>query len=291
MKNNKKFILAAGAAALGLVAATGVTSGFAWFTAANTVEVNGLNMKAAAEEGIVIATTSKKTAKTWSTIVGADFTGGSEGFIPTSTADLSTWYHNVSSTSTTYEGAAGIETFTLSGNDNTEIEGINLGHTTKQVLSNKNIFLLNKFYILSAGAAATGQDIFVQDLTVSGSTSSPDLDKALRVGIKYANNDPKIFAPVYYDANVNNNPDVSYTVGGNNSASVNAITDTATSGVVLTGANGVNIPAYNAEGTGALEFKVYIWFEGEDPNCKSANITATLDTLRIEFKFGNKAHV
>lgn len=31
MKNNKKFILAAGAAALGLVAATGVTSGFAWF--------------------------------------------------------------------------------------------------------------------------------------------------------------------------------------------------------------------------------------------------------------------
>ena len=32
MKNNKKFILAAGAAALGLVAATGATSGFAWFT-------------------------------------------------------------------------------------------------------------------------------------------------------------------------------------------------------------------------------------------------------------------
>ncbi len=37
MKNNKKIILAAGAAALGLVAATGATSGFAWFTTNRTV--------------------------------------------------------------------------------------------------------------------------------------------------------------------------------------------------------------------------------------------------------------
>jgi hypothetical protein len=52
----------------------------------------------------------------------------------------------------------------------------------------------------------------------------------------------------------------------------------------------VTIPAYNASGTGALEFNVYLWFEGEDAANKSANITSTLDSLAISFKFGNKNH-
>lgn len=46
MKNNKKIILAAGAAALGLVAATGVTSGFAWFATNAQVGVNNMSILA-----------------------------------------------------------------------------------------------------------------------------------------------------------------------------------------------------------------------------------------------------
>lgn len=46
MKNNKKFVLAAGAAALGLVAATGVTSGFAWFAVNDAATITSMNVTA-----------------------------------------------------------------------------------------------------------------------------------------------------------------------------------------------------------------------------------------------------
>lgn len=46
MKNNKKLVVLAGAAALGLVAATGVTSGFAWFTANTSVTATGMALTA-----------------------------------------------------------------------------------------------------------------------------------------------------------------------------------------------------------------------------------------------------
>ncbi len=46
MKNNKKLVVLAGAAALGLVAATGVTSGFAWFAVNSEVSAASLNVSA-----------------------------------------------------------------------------------------------------------------------------------------------------------------------------------------------------------------------------------------------------
>ena len=65
MKNNKKIILAAGAAALGLVAATGVTSGFAWFVANSTVEISNLKVTAKANDPYLVTdldTEGNKTA-------------------------------------------------------------------------------------------------------------------------------------------------------------------------------------------------------------------------------------
>jgi len=46
MKNNKKLVVIAGAAVLGLVAATGVTSGFAWFAVNSEVSAASLNVSA-----------------------------------------------------------------------------------------------------------------------------------------------------------------------------------------------------------------------------------------------------
>ncbi len=46
MKNNKKLVVLAGAAALGLVAATGVTSGFAWFAVNSQVNATSLTVQA-----------------------------------------------------------------------------------------------------------------------------------------------------------------------------------------------------------------------------------------------------
>lgn len=69
MKNNKKLVVLAGAAALGLVAATGVTSGFAWFAVNNTVNATSLTVKAKSNASyLLIGTTDNATVKTGSDI-------------------------------------------------------------------------------------------------------------------------------------------------------------------------------------------------------------------------------
>lgn len=75
MKNNKKLVVLAGAAALGLVAATGVTSGFAWFAVNSTVSATSLNVSAKSNASyLLIGTADNATTKTGSdtTIAGID---------------------------------------------------------------------------------------------------------------------------------------------------------------------------------------------------------------------------
>ena len=75
MKNNKKLVVLAGAAALGLVAATGVTSGFAWFAVNSTVSATSLNVSAKSNASyLLIGTADNATNKTGSdtTIAGVD---------------------------------------------------------------------------------------------------------------------------------------------------------------------------------------------------------------------------
>lgn len=275
MKSSKKVAVAAGAATLGLIAATGVTSGFAWFTAANTVTVSGLQFQAAAEEGIVISNSDKAS---WTTSASAKHSGADAEFIPASTADLASWYHALSDSATNGQSGVTYEAFSIA-----EAEGVNTGTTSTQVTAAKNVYLLNSFYIQSAGAyTINAQDIYVQDLvvTVTGESVSGELNKSLRVGVK-SGSTATIFAPVA-------GATASYTVNG--AAAVTAITSTAAPLTTAEVAASVDIPAYTAAGTEALKFGVYMWFEGEDAANKSANITSTLDSIAVSFKFGNKNH-
>ncbi len=109
MKNNKKLVVLAGAAALGLVAATGVTSGFAWFATNNTVAATGMEVTAksnavfleiagAADSGNYTATGTAgldanlyPTAhETWSAV--ADI----EDFVLGDGSDENNWYYQFS---------------------------------------------------------------------------------------------------------------------------------------------------------------------------------------------------
>ena len=82
MKNNKKFILAAGAAALGLVAATGVTSGFAWFAVNNTISLTGLAVTANADQSYLLIEEARDF--TLATMQAAPATYSSASFSPAS---------------------------------------------------------------------------------------------------------------------------------------------------------------------------------------------------------------
>ena len=72
MKNNKKLVVLAGAAALGLVAATGVTSGFAWFAVNASVSATSLNVTAKTNASYLLINTSASTEGGDTTKAAAD---------------------------------------------------------------------------------------------------------------------------------------------------------------------------------------------------------------------------
>lgn len=280
-KNFKK-ILASAIALMTLGTAASVTGTVAWFVASNEVSVQGFNMKAEVENGIVIANETHTADSHWMTSISASHDGTvdstQQAFVATSTSNCSSWYHANSASANDHTHSGNYTTLVVTAP--TEVSGNGVGTTSSLTTSGtKNVYLLNTFYIqASAQTAINGQDIYLTNLSVSGTSSSPELDKALRLAVVY-NSNATIFGVVSgYTA--------SYTVNGNSSVSAQ---DGSGSNKIDVASN-VDVPVYTAAGTNALRFDVYLYFEGEDAACKSSNITSTLDTLAISFKFGNENH-
>ena len=106
------------------------------------------------------------------------------------------------------------------------------------------------------------------------------LDKALRVGIQ-VNGDSQatIFAPV------SGSTTTAYKVTGDAAGTADSLKEvTPIAGGTATGLNAakVNLPAVTADG---LAVDVYVWFEGEDANCMSDNLAATLNAYQIDITF------
>ena len=277
MTKFKKKMLALLASMLGLVGATAATSGLAWFTAASTVQVSGMTMQAAAEQGIVISNEGKTEWKTSATV---SHTGADKAFVPTSTATTTAWYHAYADDAN--NGQSGVEYNSITpveyegelGIDGDGVYGFNENGTWKPV------YLLNKLYIKSSSAAAiSAQDIYVQNFTFS--TPSQALSNALRVAVvKAGENTPIIVASSATST-------TSYSVHGD-TATTAILPANTTNVTTLEVDSNVSIPAFSTDTP--LEYYVYCYYEGEDVACKSANIVANLENVNISFKFGNKNH-
>ena len=284
MKKRSK-LLAAAIAIIGFSTAASVTGTVAWFTASNLVSVSGMSIQAEAEQGIVISNEAKSD---WKTSAIASHSGADKTFVPTSTANATNWYHAYSDD--VNNGQSGVVRTEITVEDNITtpsamgtaddgVFGFNDNGTWKRV------YLLNSFFIQASGTTAVnGQDIYLQALEAKVSDAAPaqELSKALRVLVKNGST-VTIFSPV-------TGATATYSVNGTTSVTpilASATVAPATDKIV---ASNVDLPAYTAVGTGAVQLDVYIFFEGEDANCKSANIVASLERIAISFKFGNKAH-
>lgn len=285
MKKLKKGkILAAAIALLGFSTAATITGSVAWFTAANTVDVSGMSIKAEVENGIVIANEAHTADSNWLTTVTASHNGQAgepatqQAFIATSTADCTNWYH-ANSASVNDHTASG-SYLSLAPVAPVEISGTGIG-TTTALGGTKNVYLKNTFYIQAAAQAAIGgQDIYLSGLSATGNTSSAELDKALRLAVVYGETTTVFGVFSGFTA----------TYGVNGAEAVTDFAKDASGNKKVDVASNISIPVYTTAGTNALKFDTYLYFEGEDAACKSANIAATLDTLAISFKFGNEAH-
>ena len=285
MKRKSKLVAAA-IAIIGFSTAASITGTVAWFTANNIVAATGMNIQAEAEEGIVIAQElASYTDASWKTNVTAAHSGSGleKGFIPTSTSTAAAWYHGNSESADTHEAGTGDNAVqAISVATPTLVSGNGVGTATVNGIEGRNVYLLNHFYVQSTvpGTGILNQDLEIKNVTAQDSSTDEKalaLDKSLRVLFKLGST-VKIYAPLL-------ETDFAATSYAGAAEYVNG--DDATPDVLLSNST---IPGYVANSvSSALDISVYIYFEGEDTNCKSANI-GTFANIAISFKLGNKTH-
>lgn len=253
---------------------------YAWFSMNTQVTATGMQVKAIAEGGIVI---SNSTKTGWTAEATAQVTSAS--LFPTSNAKtpatLTTWYHNKSDDANDAkagQAADSYETLSIALSDSTNGEGV--GYVDKNNDSaftsgtDSAYFLKDKFYIKSSGDALTGTTLYINKVEVTSGASLLAIDNALRVCV-VVDGTSYLFAPV----SVGSGPTLTYKVKG-------SATDTvALAGTVKNTATGVTTIANSDES--AVPVEIYTYFEGEDANCKSTNISGiTTDTITVSVQFG-----
>lgn len=296
MKKTKIIVPALGV--LLLSTAASVTGTVAWFSMNNFVTATGMEVKARAENGIVISKAA--SGDTWKeTAVSARTT--TLALKPTSTATGATWVHSTSNDSSDENTGNNYDLLSLTldettgagyVNDNgqTGYQNVGGGEAPNAYEADSAYYALHSFYVKSS-AEALQKTIYITNVKATASgTASEDLDKALRVLVKLHENDSsaKVYSPLYAATSYN-----VATTAGASSVATTAVTpiaaNQASDGLVASASQtfltNQAIPA--SSGT-PLQFDIYLYFEGEDPNCKSDNLTATLDNIQVEVTFGTQ---
>jgi hypothetical protein len=289
------------------------TSTYAWFTMNKDVEVKGMQMKAQAEKGILINEMAGMDEGTW----GKEALAGQAAAIalrPASTANFTSWWHansKITSNEAGANGAGGVDTANTvalgSGTYYADISSISTSGTSATADTNAaRVINYSDGFGGTASAYDEGEAYYIQytyyiksstdnDLPVSKgnlkatvtatkknsdtSGTSDALDKALRVGIKIDSN-VTIFAPLADTATL------SYQVAGSTAGTtyVDVIAYKGTTATAIDGTAAVTLPAVTKSGK-AID--VYVWYEGEDANCKSDNLTTILDNYEIDITFSD----
>jgi len=267
-KNKMKLLSAVGM--LTVSAAMLVSSTFAWFSMNKNVTATSMQVEARAEYGVLISNAADgsydNTAATVKTTAAQLYPG--------STSDLATWLH---STSTKTDTANTQQTYTAG-----------TAWTANTDATTRGNYIVHDFYLTSSNpngpVSFTSLDIKSITATVGANAPSQDLSKALRVGVMIAGDETSgdqntyIYAPVTgHDSTNSIQPSTgAYTSTGRITVTpIAATTQTATTITTLP-AKGTNSPVH---------VQVFIWFEGEDTNCISDNIAASLEDIDVVVEF------
>lgn len=261
----KKQLLAAVAMVLVAAVALG-SSTYAWFVASNDVKAEGMMLQVQGDTGIVIKSVENTQSK-FAATASAGMTESTK-LKPTSTIDLATWYHAESDQKDNAKAAQDKTAYT-------------------DVTENVNEYVLQRNFIIrsATNVPLTNVKLAVKSLTVTPKTqSSENLDRAVRVGVKI-NNNFWIFAPLADTKSpIADNAFTLQAKYVDDSSTLKEPT-TVDSNTHTFALAGTQIPATD-EG---VPVAIYMWFEGEDGNCMSDNIKATLDDLAVTVEFSAAA--
>ncbi|SEP91659.1 hypothetical protein SAMN02910289_00886 [Lachnospiraceae bacterium RM5] len=294
-------------AALGMLCLSGamlVGTTYAWFTMNKTVSVEGMKVQAVAEEGLLVNEVATANDTNWDSLATANQTTDMSLLYPASTANGTTWYHAASSKSNDAAAASGTtKSANLIGNDYetlpsltaitdmsnaTAVGGSKAAFSTmgRSATADAGYYVHYTYYLKASSGTAIplGTTTGAQNVNIKGVTAtinpgsgsgSANLDKSLRVGIFMKSGGTfYIYAPV-----------AGYTSSYNVAASA-----TATSPIAGGTATATDLETLPAVGQSGTPVEVYIWYEGEDANCKSDNaLAATLDNIDVKIDFELKA--
>lgn len=274
MKNTKKNSvmkkILPSACMLAVSAAMLSTSTYAWFSMNDTVTATGMKLQAKAEAGLLIANATNGTYQMSVASTKEDVAQ----LKPGSTSDLSNWFHSTSgrtdqaNTQKAYEAGAAWASNSADAN-----------------------YVIHDFYIKSSdlnGLTVSSLDVNNVSVVVNSAAPAQTLSKSLRVGIKIdgdvtgSTQNTYIYAPTE-----TSNVQYSVTTATGDYAAANMTQVTALNKDQKSNTAVTSIPAKGT--TSPIHAEVYVWFEGEDANCISDNIAATLETLEVSVEFGYTA--
>lgn len=234
------------------------TSSYAWFSMNKTVTASGMKVQARAEGGIQIKRTASTAANPWSSAAVSE--ASLTALLPTSTADATanSWLHAEGTSES--DGKAIGDYTTLNITDVAPAAAaVGNGH-----VDTNYYYVYDTYTVASDENSGAYTNLYVSNITYG--TAANDLSSALRVLIK-SGSTILVCAPV-------SGATTSYKVGGASGTQVNAVTTfSSTTSTIVAG------PVSTAD------ISVYIFFEGEDENLKTANIPETFDNLEISVEF------
>ena len=285
MKKTKIIVPALGV--LLLSTAASVTGTVAWFSMNNFVTATGMNVTAKAENGIIISNAADGT--TWKDSAISTRTA-TLAVKPTSTATGATWVHSTSNNAALANTGNAYAALTPVFDTTTGAGYIDENsNETFDAATDSAYYAMHSFYIKSSAQAITNT-LYITNVkaTLPTTQNSADLNKALRVLVKLNGNDSsaKVYSPVYAAANYS----VATTSGASATTPVTPINASGTNGLIAVGSQeflaSQVIPANDTNAP--LQIDVYLYFEGEDPNCISNNLKATLDEINVSVTFGTQ---
>ena len=285
-----------------LSTAASVTGTVAWFSMNNFVTATGMEVKAKAENGIVISKAA--SGDTWKETAASAHNTALE-LKPTSTATAATWVHSTSNdasdenTENDYDLLLlTVDSGTGAGyvNDNDQtgyqaVAGTTTGENPVAYAADSTYYAMHSFYIKSS-AEAIQKTIYITNVkaTLPGTQNSEDLNKALRVLVRLSSDasTAKVYSPVYAASSYSVATSAG-TYAAATKATVTPIDATGTNGLIATANQSfLANQAIPSSSSAPLQIDIYLYFEGEDPNCKSDNLTATLDNIQVEVTFGTQ---
>ncbi|MBO7086470.1 MAG: hypothetical protein J6W25_05080 [Bacilli bacterium] len=283
MKKYGKIIIAFMWLGLTMIMIVGAT--FAWFAENRNVSADGMHVQAETASNLLIRNSDTQTEFDYS----ADATNSATTTLsPASTSN--TVATGLKAGAFFFADRANIEYDSGAATDDTIFSSVVAANiaTDDAVSSGKTYVSKNTFYITAVGDATKKfENVYISAVTatVSDAAASQNISKALRVGVVCTNGETTygyIFAPVTgYSASYKG-----IKAAGTGLTSTTLAADNETITTVGTSATlgELKLGATAGASSNTLTVYVYVWYEGQDASCTSAN-SVNVEELLVKVSF------